>query len=411
MLKKQLIYLFMFLPFLLQAQIVRNVLFLGNSYTGVNNLPQLVSNIAESRGDALTFQSYVPGGFTLQMHLASSFSTGRIMNGNWDYVVLQDQSQLPSFETYDTFPADSLCSMNAKYNPCGRTMFYMTWGRKNGDATNCAAWPPVCTYIGMDSLLTMRYMEMAIQNHAELSPVAVVWRYIRQHYPSIELYWPDGSHPSAAGSYIAACCFYTMMFKKDPVPATYTAGLSVTDAAIIRQAVKDLVFDHFASWDFTETEPHVDFTYLPGNQAREFIFTNISANAESYLWNFGDGNMSADTNAVHTYTSDAVYTVTLTGTNCDVLGMNQQSKQIMIDLNPIIPSPTIMIYPNPTRGFFTVKLPTASIGMNYRIVDALGRIVQKGSLTRELNDFNFDRPGSGIYIFQAGNITMKILKY
>ena len=237
------------------AQTSRKALFLGNSYTGVNNLPQMVAGIAQSRGDVLTFQSYVPGGYTLQLHLANNFSTSTIKGGSWDYMVLQEQSQLPSFEEYDESAADSLSSMNSKYNPCSRTIFYMTWGRKNGDASNCAAWPPVCTYQGMDSLLNIRYMEMATHNKAEVSPVGVVWKWIRQNDPGIELYWPDESHPSVAGSYIAACCFYTMMFKKDPVPSTYIANLTPADAATIRQAVKTLVFDHLSSWDFTDTEP------------------------------------------------------------------------------------------------------------------------------------------------------------
>ncbi|MEZ5055977.1 MAG: PKD domain-containing protein [Saprospiraceae bacterium] len=44
-------------------------------------------------------------------------------------------------------------------------------------------------------------------------------------------------------------------------------------------------------------------------------FTNLSANADSYVWDFGDGNTSTDPNPSHTYGMDGVYTVTLTATN------------------------------------------------------------------------------------------------
>jgi hypothetical protein len=42
--------------------IPKKVLFLGNSYTAVNNLPQMVADVASSAGDNLWFDSNTPGG-------------------------------------------------------------------------------------------------------------------------------------------------------------------------------------------------------------------------------------------------------------------------------------------------------------------------------------------------------------
>ena len=50
----------------------------------------------------------------------------------------------------------------------------MTWGRENGDQSNCQSWPPVCTYEGMDDLLRERYMIMANDNNALVAPVGAV---------------------------------------------------------------------------------------------------------------------------------------------------------------------------------------------------------------------------------------------
>lgn len=44
-------------------------------------------------------------------------------------------------------------------------------------------------------------------------------------------------------------------------------------------------------------------------------FTNGSTNADTYSWNFGDGNTSTQTNPTHTYANDGVYTVVLSATN------------------------------------------------------------------------------------------------
>jgi hypothetical protein len=49
-------------------------------------------------------------------------------------------------------------------------------------------------------------------------------------HPEIELYATDGSHPSAAGSYAAACSFYSVILRKNPVDITYDFGLTDTVA-------------------------------------------------------------------------------------------------------------------------------------------------------------------------------------
>ncbi|MCX6284677.1 MAG: PKD domain-containing protein [Bacteroidetes bacterium] len=44
-------------------------------------------------------------------------------------------------------------------------------------------------------------------------------------------------------------------------------------------------------------------------------FTNTSTGADSYSWNFGDGQTSTAASPVHTYAADGIYTIVLTATN------------------------------------------------------------------------------------------------
>lgn len=298
--------------------LMRNVLFLGNSYTYVNNLPQMISDFASSTNDTLTFQSNTPGGYTLDQHFADPNSTNKIIAGGWDYVVMQEQSQLPSFDQYLSSGPQNLSHLIDQTNPCAHKLFYMTWGRKNGDASNCGWWPPVCTYEGMDSLLYLRYLEMAMSNNAEVSPVGAVWRYIRQHYPQIDLYDADESHPSPAGTYAAAACFYAVIFKKDPSLSNFNHTFTAPDAALIKDAAKIVVFDSLAKWDFSNHQPLANFRYHIGNGTNEVIFTNLSDNSDSYLWDFGDGFVSNSKDTTHSYASNGNYTITLTAINCDL---------------------------------------------------------------------------------------------
>ena len=240
-----------------EAQTTKRTLFLGNSYTYVNNLPQITADIATSMLDTLLFDGNNIGGYTLQAHSTDAVSLAKIAVGNWDFVVLQEQSQRPSFPISDVqtlvFPfAARLDSLINAQNTHAETMFYRTWGRKNGDAQNCAFFAPLCTYNGMDSLLNERYLTMATANHGVVSPVGAVWKYLRQHNSTIELYDADESHPSQAGSYAAACCFYTAIFRRNPLNIPYNYTLSIADAGAIKNAVKTVLFDDFLTWHIGE---------------------------------------------------------------------------------------------------------------------------------------------------------------
>lgn len=230
----------------------RRVLFIGNSYTEVNNLPLLVQSAAESAGDRVEYESNTPGGCTFQQH-CTNHSMDLIREGGWDIVVLQEQSQLPSFPQYqvvqECFPyAQRLIDSVYACNENGEAMLYMTWGRENGDQQNATAFPPLGTYEGMDSLLYERYMYMGRTYDASICPVGRVWRHLRTYHRDIQLYSGDGSHPSLAGSYAAACSFYSLIFRKSPLLISYNPGLDETAAAIIRDAVKMVVYDTIDFW-------------------------------------------------------------------------------------------------------------------------------------------------------------------
>lgn len=242
----------------LSGQTMKKVLFLGNSYTGVNNLPQMVSDMATSAGKILVFDSNTPGGYYLAHHLNNSTSMQKLNNGEWDHVVLQEQSLalayqstfMNAFRFSVTF--DSLIKVN---DACTQLLFYATWGRKNGDQYICTS--PECpadtlivrNYYEMDASIEKHYKFFADSLKASVTPVGAVWRYLRQNHPTLELFQADESHPSLAGTYAAACSFYTTIFRSDPTLITYNASLSLTDVTIIKQAVKTVVFDSLLKWN------------------------------------------------------------------------------------------------------------------------------------------------------------------
>lgn len=251
--KKAHVILVIFLFGLCQAQVSKKVLFIGNSYTNVNNLPNLIDQLAISAGNDLIHDSNTPGGYTFQAHSTNNTTLNKIASNNWDFVVLQEQSQIPSFPpsqvATDCYPYAAILNDSIRANnSCTEPLFYMTWGRKNGDASNCGFYPPLCTYAGMQDRLRTSYMELATNNKASVAPVGVAWETVRSLYPGIELYSPDESHPSLAGSYLAACVFYSSIFRESSLGLSYTAGLDSTTVYRLQDIASSTVLDSLNLW-------------------------------------------------------------------------------------------------------------------------------------------------------------------
>ncbi|MGB1205051.1 MAG: DUF4886 domain-containing protein [Chitinophagales bacterium] len=259
---KQYIYIlftFVFCQNLLTATTYQ-ALFIGNSYTYYNDLPDLVNKIANSFGDTVLYNSSTFGGYTFQQHATNSSTIDKINSENWDFIVLQEQSQIPSFPptqvATDCYPyAEQLVDLIENNSNCSKALFFMTWGRQNGDAANCAFYEPLCTYEGMQQRLTESYTEMAALNEASVAPVGVAWQEVReQTEDAINLYSSDGSHPSIYGSYLAACVFYSTMFQKTTLGAFSPSEINETDAEILQNMASETVLNDLPSWFIEEIE-------------------------------------------------------------------------------------------------------------------------------------------------------------
>lgn len=405
------------LPFLLQAQATKRALFIGNSYTYYNSLPEIVSDIAHSAGDTLIVFSSTPGGYTLANHLSNTATMNYIAQGGWDFVVLQEQSQMPAFPLAqveaETFPyAAQLNDSILYHNPCAETVLYMTWGRQNGDSQNCANWPPVCTYEGMDDLLQERYMMMADLNEALVSPVSAVWRNVRELHPDIQLYASDGSHPSPTGSYLAAMCFYTTFFRKSPLNTNYSYTIADSTANMITQTVDEIVFQHLNDWYIGAYDPQASGE-LTWTNANDLQLTNTSANATESYYALDGGDFTAmfNDNVSITVSELGTHTITLIAAHCEIADTAFITFDIASSISESALQDAISIFPNPTHGNTCIVIPEGFHQSEISIFQSTGKIIlQKTQLCNRQHYIDCNSWPAGVYTVRISNAFHTVFK-
>lgn len=178
-----------------------NILFIGNSFTARNNMPELLAQLAAARGRKLGHHLITVGGASLRMHWNKGEAQRTLAATPFDYVVLQEQSTLPvknSIRMHENIRLfdDAIKTAGAK------TMLYMTWSRRHEPQNQ--------------QLITAAYNEIGAELGAVVVPVGVAWQRFMAAHSSPNLYDKDGSHPSLAGSYLAACVFYSVLYKESP---------------------------------------------------------------------------------------------------------------------------------------------------------------------------------------------------
>jgi len=220
------------------------VLFLGNSYTYVNDLPSTFAQLAESAGRSVEVASVANGGETLADHSTSSDSLDAISSRRWTYVVLQEQSETPATPGGRDYMYPAARALAGRVEAAGSVpMFFMTWAHKDGLPT-----AGLYSYEAMQQQIDGAYLDIAQELRVPVAPVGYVWYLVRHDHPEIDLWSDDGSHPNQAGTYLAACVFYASIFKQSPVGLGFHGGVSDAQAAELQTEAGQHVLDMQSEW-------------------------------------------------------------------------------------------------------------------------------------------------------------------
>lgn len=206
---------------------------------------------------------------------------------------------------------------------------------------------------------------------------------------------------------------YAWDFGADASPATatgpgpHTVSFASSGGKLVSLTVADSNGTHTSTHALSvQPAPSASFTTdIAGGLVG---FHNQTINAESYLWDFGDGSpLSTEWEPAHTYQANASYTVTLiAGNACGADTFRYSLEMQTVSLDPGLTQFRLQLFPNPNQGFFDLYMDQGT-AQTYRIVisDLSGRTIQRHSLLSSGASFRHsfdltDQP-PGLYLLQV----------
>jgi hypothetical protein len=228
------------------SQSCTRVLFIGNSYTYVNDLPSVFAELAKAGGHPVETGMAAESGLRLVDHELSAKTQSAIKSAQWTYVVLQEQSEIPSMPfSRDGTMYPSARSLAKTIQSIGATpLFFMTWAHRDG-------WPEngLPNYESMQYAIDKSYLGIAYELKAPVAPVGSAWMTATRLYPQLALWQADGSHTSEQGTYLAACVFYAAIFRESPAGLSYRANLPGDIAEQLQKIAGETVLTNPSQWN------------------------------------------------------------------------------------------------------------------------------------------------------------------
>lgn len=220
------------------TDVTTRVLFIGNSYTFFNDLPEMFAELSRSGGYEVEVDMSAQGGWSLADHASSAITLNEIEQQEWNYIILQERTSLIVDNPDDyMYPAIRILCEKIRAQDATPILF-MTWGPRDGlPSTGCK---------NFDDTLARIYsncMDIAHELDLMVAPVGIAWQKGIERDPQVNLWNSDGSHPSREGSYLAACVFYVIIFNQNPEGLTYRAGLTEERAYFLQNIAVETVLD------------------------------------------------------------------------------------------------------------------------------------------------------------------------
>lgn len=251
-----------------KAQDTTKILFIGNSFTGANDLQGIVHQFYDADKLPVVTTAYAPGGISVgdvamgtMAHMNNPEVFKLIRGNDWDFMVLQDNQGRFALDSarFPSPTASKVVEGHIKirdsfhhYHPCGKMVWFSGWGFKDEDTA-------------MIKQITINYEVLNDSAKDVIAPIGYAWKRSIIVRPDIDLWSPDGAHPDITGSFLTAAVIYGTTSQKNVVSNPFLSSLPpdrathlktmaqqvLTEPAVRRKSNLNGVLPLAFSWDKT----------------------------------------------------------------------------------------------------------------------------------------------------------------
>lgn len=379
------------------------VLFIGNSITYYNDMPQTFEDIANSLGETCEMEMHAPGGTGFANHIINPEVYSLFRQGDWDFIVLQPGTGDSGGEQFGGTPKEetlirirTLLDSAYLYNPCSQVLFYEI---SNGAYSNSEE--HLDTYNASMDVIHANLDYFSDSTRLPYAPVGEAFRTSWNQDSELLLWNSFGDiHPNPKGSYLAACVFYSSIFKNSPAGTSVVNTLSNEEAEYFQNLAAETVLDQATEWNFELFDAFVDFDieYDSDIDAKQIQLTQLSENIDSLIWDFGDGTFSNALNPIHVYENSGNFNIHLKAYQHAC--MYSISKEIeILNLNTSIKNIeyNIKVFPNPAKDFLSIQLDNyQEEAFTYEVLNDKGQIL----IRSKTNTLNIANLANGVYFLR-----------
>lgn len=221
------------------------ILFVGNSYTQRNHMPNIFRKLCKNSGQNVIVRSLTNPGRSLKNTSNPTTANGRklyrlLRMQRWDYVILQDRRYYPISKPQRM--KRTIRKLAPYIQASGAKMvLYQTWapGKWHNDYNR---YDSVSNRSDYQSILNRTIAEIAEEHNALVAPVGTAFLLCSHSSYGIKLLMGDYSHPTAEGSYLAACVIYNTVFSRSSMGIPYTGTLDVMTAFKLQKLAETVCF-------------------------------------------------------------------------------------------------------------------------------------------------------------------------
>lgn len=285
------------------------ILFIGNSYTHMNDMPHLFDKITKDAGMNVIVEKSAQSGASFQVHSERKDLFEAIKKRQWDYVVLQGYSRELTFDP-EHIDSASIPYLNQivdsiyRNNACTNLLFYMTWGYDEGFKER----EEIDSYEKMADKIEAGYRYLGGTYDVPIVPVGMVWKKVKA-LEAMDLYDKDREHPSKIGSFLIASTFFEAIFGIQSKP---DLGLiRERDARKIREAVNQVLMETRAFYNLDRYQLDITTTVIDTLDEEKMIveYAINYPEVRSIMWTFEKGMTSTAFSGVYEFKKRGKYKI------------------------------------------------------------------------------------------------------